>query len=83
MHIVDFIDTLIGHPFGFFRSGENILSEYKSQFSKLIASSKVKRIICGTWFASNLEGIMVPSLEQKQSGKTHLAGSHEDALFGS
>lgn len=36
-----------------------------------------------TWFASMLPGILVPSAEQKQSGKTHWVGSQSGALLGS
>lgn len=49
----------------------------------LMASSKVIVIICGTSLEGKSPGIVVPSSEQKQSGKTHTEGSHGGALFGS
>lgn len=75
--------TRIGHPLGFFRSPVNSTWLYKSQLSWLIASSNVKTIICGTCSRSNPPGILVPSLEQKQSGRKHCDRSHEPTAFGS
>lgn len=49
----------------------------------LMASSKVIVIIMGTLLAGRSPGTVVPSSEQKQSGKTQTAGSHGGALFGS
>lgn len=49
----------------------------------LMASSKVIVIICGTSLEGKSPGIVVPSSEQKQSGKTQTAGSHGGALLGS
>lgn len=49
----------------------------------LMASSKVMVIIMGTSLADKSPGTVVPSSEQKQSGKTHTAGSHGGARFGS
>lgn len=48
-----------------------------------MASSKVIVIICGTSFDGRSPGIVVPSSEQKQSGRTQTAGSHGGARFGS
>lgn len=48
-----------------------------------MASSKVIVIIWGTSFDGKSPGIVVPSSEQKQSGKTQTAGSHGGARFGS
>lgn len=48
-----------------------------------MASSKVMVIICGTSLEGKSPGMVVPSSEQKQSGKTHTAGSHGGARFGS
>lgn len=73
----------MGHPFGFFRFGVKIFVEYKSQFSKLIASSNVNMIICGTWLGSNRPGISVPSFEQKHSGRVQSDKSQDSAAFGS
>ena len=48
-----------------------------------MASSNVIVIIIGTSFEGKSPGIDVPSSEQKQSGKTHTAGSHGGARLGS
>jgi hypothetical protein len=74
--------ALILQPFGFFLLPLNI-SLYKSMLLLLMASSNVIVIICGTSLAGTSPGIVVPSSEQKQSGKTQTAGSHGGALFGS
>jgi hypothetical protein len=69
-------------PFGFFRLPLNI-SLYKLILLLLMASSNVIVIICGTFFGGKSPGTVVPSSEQKQSGKTQTAGSHGGARFGS
>lgn len=46
----------------------------------LMASSNVIVIIIGTSFAGKPPGIVVPSSEQKQSGKTQTVGSVEIEL---
>lgn len=51
--------------------------------STLTAPLKVIVIICGTCGGSIFPGILVPSAEQKQSGKAHCVGSHSGARFGS
>ena len=48
-----------------------------------MASSKVIVIICGTSLAGISPGTVVPSSEQKQSGRTQTAGSQGGARFGS
>lgn len=48
-----------------------------------MASSNVIVIICGTFFGGKSPGMVVPSSEQKQSGRTQTAGSHGGARFGS
>jgi len=48
-----------------------------------MASSNVMVIIMGTFFGGRSPGTVVPSSEQKQSGKTQTAGSQGGALFGS
>lgn len=73
----------MGHPFGFFLFGVKIFVVYRSQFSKLIASSNVNIIICGTWLGSSRPGTNVPSFEQKHSGRVHNDISHASAAFGS
>lgn len=72
----------MSQPLGFLRLPLNI-SLYNSILLLLIASSNVIVIICGTSLAGRSPGIVVPSSEQKQSGRTHTAGSHGGALFGS
>ena len=74
--------ALMLHPFGFFLFPLNI-SLYKSILLLLMASSKVIVIICGTSLEGMSPGIVVPSSEQKQSGKLQTAGSHGGARFGS
>lgn len=74
--------ALTSHPFGFFRLPLKI-SLYSSMLLLLMASSKVIVIIWGTSFGGRSLGVAVPSSEQKQSGRTHTAGSHGGALFGS
>lgn len=74
--------AFMSQPFGFLRLPLNI-SLYNSMLLLLIASSNVMVIICGTSLAGRSPGIRVPSSEQKQSGRTHTAGSHGGALFGS
>jgi hypothetical protein len=74
--------ALMSQPFGFFRLPLNI-SLYKSMLLLLMASSKVMVIIWGTSFAGIAPGMVVPSSEQKQSGRTQTAGSHGGARFGS
>lgn len=70
------------HPFGFFLFPLNI-SLYKLMLLLLMASSKVIVIIIGTFLAGKSPGIVVPSSLQKQSGRTHTAGSQGGARFGS
>jgi hypothetical protein len=74
--------ALMLHPFGFLRFPLKI-SLYKLMLLLFMASSKVIVIIMGTFLAGKSPGIVVPSSEQKQSGKTQTAGSHGGALFGS
>jgi hypothetical protein len=74
--------ALMLHPLGFFLFPLNI-SLYNSILLLLMASSNVMVIICGTSFEGMSPGIVVPSSEQKQSGKTQTAGSHGGARFGS
>lgn len=70
------------HPLGFLRFPLKI-SLYKLILLLFMASSKVIVIICGTFLDGKSPGIVVPSSEQKQSGKTQTVGSHGGALFGS
>ena len=72
----------MSQPLGFLRFPLKI-SLYKSILLLLIASSNVIVIIIGTSFAGRSPGMVVPSSEQKQSGKTQTAGSHGGARFGS
>lgn len=72
----------MSQPLGFFLLPLNI-SRYNSMLLLLIASSKVIVIIWGTSFDGKSPGIVVPSSEQKQSGKTHTDGSQGGALLGS
>jgi hypothetical protein len=74
--------ALMLHPLGFFRFPLKI-SLYKFILLLLIASSNVIVIIIGTFFGGKSPGIVVPSSEQKQSGRTQTAGSHGGARFGS
>lgn len=74
--------ALISQPFGFFRFPSKI-SLYNWMLLLFMASSKVIVIIIGTSFAARSPGTVVPSSEQKQSGKTQTAGSHGGARFGS
>lgn len=74
--------ALMLHPLGFFRLPLKI-SLYKFILLLLIASSNVIVIIIGTFFGGRSPGIVVPSSEQKQSGRTQTAGSHGGARFGS
>lgn len=74
--------ALMSQLLGFLRLPLKI-SLYSSILLLLMASSKVMVIICGTSFAGRSPGIVVPSSEQKQSGKTHTAGSQGGARFGS
>lgn len=48
-----------------------------------MASSKVMVIIWGTSLDGRSPGMVVPSSEQKQSGKTQTDGSQGGARFGS
>jgi hypothetical protein len=48
-----------------------------------MAPLKERVIICGTWVNSISPGTLVPSAEQKQSGRIHWAASHRGAAFGS
>lgn len=70
------------HPFGFFRFPLKI-SLYRFMLLLLMASSKVIVIIIGTFLGGKSPGTVVPSSEQKQSGRTHTAGSQCGARFGS
>lgn len=70
------------HPFGFFRFPLK-MSLYKLMLLLFMASSKVIVIIMGTFFGGKSPGTVVPSSEQKQSGKTQTAGSHGGARLGS
>lgn len=72
----------MSQPFGFLRFPLKI-SLYNSMLLLLMASSNVIVIIIGTSLAGKLPGMVVPSSEQKQSGKTQTAGSHGGARFGS
>lgn len=72
----------MSQPFGFLRLPLKI-SLYKSMLLLLMASSNVIVIIIGTSLAGKSPGIVVPSSEQKQSGRTQTAGSHGGARFGS
>lgn len=74
--------ALILHPFGFLRFPLK-MSLYKLMLLLFMASSKVIVIIMGTFFGGKSPGTVVPSSEQKQSGKTQTAGSHGGARFGS
>lgn len=74
--------ALMSQPFGFLRLPLKI-SLYSSMLLLLMASSNVMVIIIGTSLAGRSPGTVVPSSEQKQSGKTHTAGSHGGARFGS
>lgn len=57
----------------------------KKTYSYLLfmASSNVIVIIMGTFFGGKSPGTVVPSSEQKQSGRTQTAGSQWGALLGS
>lgn len=72
----------MSQPFGFLRFPLNI-SLYNSILLLLIASSNVTVIICGTSLAGRSPGMVVPSSEQKQSGRLQTDGSHGGARFGS
>lgn len=72
----------MSHPLGFLRFPLK-MSLYNSILLLLMASSNVMVIIIGTSLAGNPPGTVVPSSEQKQSGKTQTAGSHGGARFGS
>lgn len=74
--------ALILHPLGFFLFPLNI-SLYKLILLLFMASSNVIVIIIGTFLAGRSPGIVVPSSLQKQSGRTHTAGSQAGAEFGS
>lgn len=73
---------LMSQPLGFFLSPLKI-SLYRSMLLLLMASSKVMVIIWGTSLAGRSPGMVVPSSEQKQSGRTHTAGSQGGARLGS
>lgn len=74
--------ALMSQPLGFLRFPLNI-SLYSSMLLLLMASSNVIVIICGTSLAGKSPGMVVPSSEQKQSGRLHTAGSHGGARLGS
>jgi len=72
----------MSQPFGFLRLPLKI-SLYKPILLLLMASSKVIVTIWGTSLDGRSPGIVVPSSEQKQSGRTHTVGSQGGALLGS
>lgn len=74
--------ALMLHPLGFLRFPLK-MSRYKLMLLLFMASSKVMVIIIGTFFGGKSPGTLVPSSEQKQSGRTQTAGSQCGALLGS